>query len=334
MEGYVVGVDLGGTKIYTALADLRGRILAEVRVPTGAREGPEAVMARIADTVHRVAGTAGGAAPLALGIGSPGPLDPETGVVYRSPNLGWEDVPLKRRLEEILGVPVLVDNDANLAALGEYSFGAGQGARQMVYVTVSTGIGGGIILDGRIYRGAGGGAGEAGHMVLDPDGPLCGCGRRGCLEALASGTAMASRARELAAAGRGRAILAEAGGSAGGITAVSVARAAAAGDAEALEIISRAGEYLGMGLANLVNLINPDRLVVGGGALEAGETLWAGMERELKARALHPALDQVRVVRAGLGGRSGLMGAVALAIASIPNSQFRTHRGVDCGSSH
>jgi len=314
LEGYFVGVDLGGTKIYTALADLHGRILAEFRTPTKAREGPEAVIARIAETVHRVLKAVEGKAPAALGIGSPGPLDPETGVVYNSPNLGWDRVPLKKKLEELLEVPVLVDNDANLAALGEYSFGAGRGSRHMVYVTVSTGIGGGLILDGRIYRGAGGGAGEVGHMVLDPEGPPCGCGRRGCLEALASGTAMAARARELAAAGRGKAILREAGGAAGGITAVSVSRAAAAGDSEAAEIITRAGEYLGMGLANVINLINPDRLVLGGGALEAGEGIWAGMERELSARSLRPALDQVRVVRAGLGSRSGLMGAVALAM--------------------
>lgn len=317
MERCVVGVDLGGTKIYTALAGLEGNILAEARVPTRAREGPGAVLGRIADTVRQVCGEAGGAAPLALGIGSPGPLDPETGVVYRSPNLGWDGVLLKAGLEEMLGLPVLVDNDANLAAFGEYSFGAGRGSRQMAYVTVSTGIGGGLILDGRIYRGSGGGAGEVGHMVLDPDGPPCGCGRRGCLEALASGTAMAARARELAAAGRGEAILKEAGGGTGGITSAEVARAAAAGDPGALEIIIRAGEYLGMGLANLVNLFNPDRLVLGGGALKAGEAFWAAMERELAARALRPALDQVRVVRAGLGDRSGLMGALALAAGAV-----------------
>lgn len=314
MEKYVVGVDLGGTKIYTALADLRGSILSETRIPTGAEDGPDAVIGRIAGTCYQVLAAAAGGAPSAVGVGSPGPLDPDTGVVHRSPNLGWHDVPLKKKLEKILGLPVLVDNDANLAALGEYRFGAGQWARHMVYVTVSTGIGGGLVLEGRIYRGAGGGAGEIGHMVVDPDGPMCGCGRRGCLESLASGTAMAARARELVASGRGKAILAEAGGSPGGVTAVSVSRAAAAGDAEAVEIVSTAGAYLGMGLANVINLINPDRLVLGGGALEAGQLFWANMEKELAARALRPALDQVRVVRAGLGSRSGLMGAVALAI--------------------
>ncbi|MFZ5632818.1 MAG: ROK family protein [Bacillota bacterium] len=326
MDRYIVGVDLGGTKIYTALADSRGRIVAETRVPTGAAEGPDAVIGRIAETVHRVVSLAppAGAAPAALGIGAPGPLDPVGGVVHSAPNLGWREVPLRQKLEDTLGIPALVENDANLAALGEYSFGAGRGARHMVYVTVSTGIGGGLILDGRIYRGAGGGAGEVGHMVVEPDGPLCGCGRRGCLESLASGTAMAARARELVEAGLGKAILREAGGNPERVTAVSVSRAAAAGDREAVAIISRAGAYLGMGLASVVNLINPERLVLGGGALEAGGPLWDAMERELSARALPSSLDRVTVVRSGLGHRSGLMGAIALAMGALTSGNSGT----------
>ncbi|MFZ5597150.1 MAG: ROK family protein [Bacillota bacterium] len=317
MAGYVAGVDLGGTKIYTALAGPGGEIMAEVRVPTGAGDGPDAVIGRILDTINRVSEMAlpAGALLSAVGIGSPGPLDPASGVVFSSPNLpGWRCVPLRERLEQSVGAKVFVDNDANLAALGEYRFGAGRGSSHMVYVTVSTGIGGGLILDGRLYRGAGGGAGEVGHTVVDPDGPLCGCGRAGCLEALASGTAMAARARELVDSGRGAGILREAGAD-GEITAVSVARAAAAGDEEALGIIVRAGRYLGMGLANIINIFNPDRLVIGGGALAAGERFWESMEAELRARALGPALENVSVVRAGLDGRSGLMGAIALALA-------------------
>jgi glucokinase len=316
LEKYVVGIDLGGTKVYTALADSRGRLLAETRVKIGEARDPDDVISLIADTFHEVIRLApvAGVIPEAVGIGSPGPLDPAAGVVYSSPNLGWRDVPLGRKLEDTLGIPVLVENDANLAALGEYAFGAGRGARHMVYVTVSTGIGGGLILDGRIYRGISGGAGEVGHMVLEPDGPLCGCSRRGCLEALASGTAMANRARELAAAGRGGAILSRAGGNPAGITAVEVAGAAAAGDAEAAAIISGAGKYLGMGMANVINLLNPERLVLGGGAMDAGGTLWDSMKKELSARTMRPALDNVSVVRAGLGGKSGLMGAVLLAL--------------------
>ena len=316
MDRYVVGIDLGGTKIYTALADSQGRIIGEARIPTGAGAGPEAVMGRIVETYNKVIERSpAGSCPAAIGIGSPGPLDPVSGVVFRSPNLpGWDNVPLGEKLAQMTGIPVHVDNDANLAALGEYYFGAGKGSRHMVYVTVSTGIGGGFILDGHIYRGTGGGAGEVGHMVLDPGGPLCGCGRRGCLEALSSGTAMAFRARELVAAGRGRAILREAGDNPVNITAVSVAKASASGDPEATGIICAAGKYLGMGMANILNLINPDRLVLGGGAMGAGRVLWDSMERELAARALSPALRQVNVVKAGLEGRSGLLGAVALAL--------------------
>ncbi|MHB8157167.1 MAG: ROK family protein [Desulfocucumaceae bacterium] len=315
MEKCVVGVDLGGTKIYTALADSRGRILAEVKAPTCAAEGPEAVIKRIVETVGRVRGFAPTAVPIALGIGSPGPLDRAAGVVYSSPNLpGWTDMPLRDSLEEATGIRVLLDNDANLGALGEYYYGAGQGARNMVYVTVSTGIGGGLILDGHIYRGAGGGAGEIGHTVLVPGGPLCACGRSGCLEALSSGTAIADRARELVAAGRGKAILREAGGSPGDITSISVARAAWANDPEAKEIIAAAGLYLGMGMASLINILNPERLVLGGGALEAGRLFWDSMISELSARALGPALRDVQVIKSGLGGKAGLMGAVALAL--------------------
>lgn len=315
MENYVVGVDLGGTKIYTALADSRGHIISEVKVPTGATEGSNAVINRIAETFYRVVFLAQPVrvAPLVLGIGSPGTLDPVNGVVYKSPNLGWHDVPLVEKIKGIIGIPVLLENDANLAALGEHSMGAGRGTRDMVYVTVSTGIGGGLILDGRIYRGAWGGAGEAGHMVLDPDGPLCSCGRRGCLESMASGTAMANRAKELVAAGRGKAILLEAGGNPGVITAATVSKAAGAGDPEAKKIISDAGAYFGMGLANIINLINPERVVLGGGALQVGRDFWDSMKKELTARTLAPARDKVRVVKSGLGEKSGLLGAVALA---------------------
>lgn len=319
MKEYVAGVDLGGTKIYTALADPQGRIVAETRVPTGAKDGPEAVIGRILSTIEEVRGMAPGARAglAAIGVGSPGPLDPVAGVVYNSPNLpGWTRVPLKNILEEKTRTRVFVDNDANLGALGEHRFGAGRGSVHMAYVTVSTGIGGGLILDGHIYRGAGGGAGEVGHMVIDHRGPLCGCGRKGCLEALASGTAMAARARELVAAGRGRAILRKAGGNPWDITAVSVAGAAMDGDREAASIILAAGMYLGMGMANLINLINPERLVIGGGALGAGDIFWSSMEKEISKSALRPSLDEVTVVKARLEGRSGLMGAVALALES------------------
>jgi glucokinase len=312
---FVVGVDLGGTKIYTALADESGRLLAETRVATGAGDGQEAVFRRIACTVAEVCASGGSGVNLcALGIGVPGLMDPATGIVDYAPNLRWRNVPVREILQENMKMPVLVDNDANLAALGEHKFGAGAGVQNMVYVTVSTGIGGGLIQNGEVYHGVSGTAGELGHMVIDPAGPLCGCGRRGCLEALASGTAMAVRARELVAAGSGKAILREAGGRAGDIDARSVAAAAAGGDGEAGEILREAGRALGMGLANVVNLINPAMVVLGGGAMNVGPLLWDAMLQELKVRAMAGALVNLRVVPASLGQRSGLMGAVALAL--------------------
>ncbi|RKO65813.1 ROK family protein [Desulfofundulus salinus] len=315
MRELVAAVDLGGTKIYTALADQSGRVLAEVMVPTRPWEGAGAVIGRIVDTVDQVLKQAGEQGPpLVLGIGAPGPLNAATGVVYQAPNLGWYDVPLKELLEERLGIPVAVDNDANLGALGEYVYGAGRGEEEMVYITVSTGIGGGLVLQGRLYHGAGYGSGEIGHMTIDPDGPRCGCGNYGCLEAMASGTAMAREARRLVESGGGRAILEAAGGDVDAITARAVARAASTGDGEARQIIESAGRALGIGVANVINLLNPALVVLGGGAMQVGPLLWETMEGEVYRRAWAPARRQVRLVPAELGGRSGLMGAVALAL--------------------
>jgi glucokinase len=320
MRDAVIGVDLGGTKIYTALALPAGELLAEVVAPTGADGGLEQVLAKIVATVRDVTSQAGPDLTVrALGIGAPGPLDAETGLVYFAPNLGWHNVPLKDLLQKALGLPVGVDNDANLAALGEQVFGAGRGVRSMVYITVSTGVGGGLILDGRIYHGAGGGAGEIGHTTIDPGGPVCGCGNRGCLEVLASGTAMARRAREIIAAGGGLNMLGATGGLPGKVTAKTVADAAAAGDPEALAILAEAGRALGIGVANVINLLNPELVVLGGGAMKAGPPLWQAMEEEVRRRALQASLARARLVPAWLGSRAGVLGAVALAARALDN---------------
>lgn len=314
MAELVVGVDLGGTKIYTALADRDGRLLTEIKIPTEARHGPEHVIKRIVDTVNRVkeqGGVDGGV--IALGIGAPGPLDASTGVVHQAPNLGWQDIALKKLLEDALDIPVAVDNDGNLAALGEYVYGAGRGAGDMVYITVSTGVGGGLILNGRLYHGSAYGAGEIGHMTIDPGGPRCSCGNYGCLEAMASGTAIARAARWLVEAGAGKAILAAAGGDREAIDSSVVARASAGGDGEAREILISAGRALGIGVANVVNLLNPAMVVLGGGAMQVGPILWETMEEEVARRALFASRQHVRLIPAALGARSGLLGAVALA---------------------
>lgn len=313
---FVVGVDLGGTKILTALAGMDGRLAAEVKMPTGAGEGQQHVIGQIVRSVEQVLQTAGVKPEQvpAIALGAPGPLDTVRGIIHFAPNLAWHDLPIRQVLEQQLSIPVLLDNDANLAALGEHVYGAGRGEDNMVYITVSTGIGGGLIFGGRLYRGFTDGAGEIGHMTVFPDGPLCGCGNRGCLEALASGTAIARDAKDLATCGRGEQILLAAGGDPAGITAVTVAAAAADGDAAAKSIIAKAARYLGIGIANIINLLNPSLVVLGGGVMEIGEPVWRHLRLEVQARALESAGKSTRLAKAELGSHAGVMGAIALAL--------------------
>jgi glucokinase len=233
-------------------------------------------------------------------------------VLSSAPNLpGWRDVPICRYLEERLGVPARLENDANAAALGEHVYGAGRGCRHLIYMTVSTGIGGGLIIDGRLYRGATGVAGELGHMTIEPDGPLCGCGNRGCLEALASGTGIAARGEELVAQG-GSALLARLAQEQGDLTAETVSRAAGQGDIACQGIIRRAGYYLGIGFASYVNIFNPEVIIIGGGLAKVGELLLGPARVEMAARAMREALKAVQLRPAELGDYAGVMGMVAL----------------------
>lgn len=305
---YILAVDLGGTKIAAAAATPDGRLLGRATLPTGAAEGPEAVIGRIAAAAREAARAAGldpGAARVAA-VGAPGPLDLDAGVVTEAPNLGWRDVPLRDMLADRLGIPVAVENDGNLAAYGEYRFGAGQGAAFLVYLGLGTGIGFGFVLGGRIYHGATGNT-EFGHMAVDLDGPLCGCGRRGCLEAVASGSALAREARALLAR-RPRAALPGEEPSA-----ALVFRLARAGDAEAQAVAGRAVEALGAGVGALVNGLSPDRVVLGGGMMAAGTWLLERVREAARRRSFRVQWEHTRVVPAALGGDSGLYGAVALA---------------------
>lgn len=307
----VVGVDLGGTYIRAALAGERGVLLERRKVETHAREGVEAVVERIVRAVEEVRG---GTAVAALGICSPGPLSSRTGIVYSPPNLpGWSDVPLVALLEERLGVPVFLGNDANAAALGEHKYGAGRGIGHMIYVTVSTGVGGGVISDGRLLEGRHGAAGEVGHVVLEPDGPPCNCGNRGCLEALISGTAIARQAREAIAAGRETSIEQLARTDPHGVTAEVVVRAARGGDALAGELLERAGRWLGLALIGLVHLFDTQVIVVGGGVTNAGELLMKPARDTMFAGLMPIFKENLEVVAPDLGADAGLYGAVALA---------------------
>jgi glucokinase len=322
-EGLAIGaVDLGGTKILSLVVDQDGAVLGEDMRPTEAASGPDAVIGRIVDSMCAAMERAGVPVLAAMGIAAPGPIDFERGLITAAPNLpGWRNVPVAARLGDRFGCPAVLENDANAAALGEFAFGAGRGARHLVYLTISTGIGGGLVLDGRLYRGADGAAGEVGHIPLLPDGPACGCGAHGCLEALASGTAIARRARELLLSGHATGLRRLSGRDT--VTAEQVHEAAERGDTDARAVIEDAGRYLGRGLATIVNLFNPHVIVLGGGTAKIGPMLLEPAHEELRAHALRLPLSRVRVVSAALGDRAGALGVAALArslVAAPPSS--------------
>jgi glucokinase len=308
-------IDLGGTKIYTILANENGHILTHIRLDTRAQEGPEVIIRQMADSVHQVLSQAG-KEPARLqtaGVCAAGFFDWRQRVLVHSPNMpGWNNVPLETKLSEALHVPVLAENDANAAALGEARQGAGRGSSDVIYITVSTGIGAGLILDGRIYRGTGGFAGEAGHMVVKPDGPLCGCGRHGCLETVASGTAIAREANGAIERGRVTLLTQLAKEAGGRVSAPDVFAAARQNDGVAREILGQAYHYLGIALVNLINLLNPEVIVIGGGVAQAGDDFFEPLRTIIKKNAIPPAAAAVTLRPAQLGVEAGVAGMLAL----------------------
>ncbi|MEW6033911.1 MAG: ROK family protein [Chloroflexota bacterium] len=312
----VLSVDIGGTKILAALVSPGGEVLASDHSPTPSQEGYEAILERVESAARRLIHKSGSAKvqPTAAAVAVAGVTDVVKGIVTTSPNLPlWRDVPLKTLLEQRLGLETFLLNDARAAALGEHRVGAGRGASNMVFITVSTGIGGGIIIGGQLYQGTCGAAGEIGHMVIDVNGPRCGCGNKGCLEALASGTAIAREATERLAHGIRSSIPQYAGGS-GDITAQAVAAAAGHGDRLAQGVISRAARYLGVGLANLINIFNPEVVVVGGGVAKMGEMLLKPARRVMRQKAFKLPASVVRIVPAQLGAEAGVIGAAMYAL--------------------
>ena len=312
-----LGVDLGGTKIAVAVVSARGEVLGEQRVKTPGREGPEAVIDALCEAVRQAAESAGVGLKniTAGGVGAPGPIDVRAGRVVAPPNLpGWTDVALGELLQERLGFPIRLENDANVAGLAEHRFGAGRGCSPLVYLTVSTGIGGALLVQGKLYAGATGAAGEFGHMILLPDGPLCGCGGRGCLEALASGTAIANRAQEIVRRGVASLLTERYAKRPNRITAEIVSSFAEAGDVEAKRILDHAMASLGMGVAGLVNALNPQRVVIGGGLSGLGPRLFEPVRRAVARHANPVAAGAVTIVPAELGDRVGVLGAAALAM--------------------
>jgi len=315
-----LGIDLGGTKVLTAVIDAHGGMLSRDHCVTLAARGQDAVIASLVESGRRALERANlEASDLdAAGVAAAGLCNAETGVLLTSPNLpGWQDVPLRDIIEKELGRETFLVNDANAAALAELRYGAARGARNCVYVTIGTGIGGGIIVDGEVYAGAGGTAGEVGHMSIDGSGSLCNCGGRGCWETLASGTALAREARRRIKEGAGASILDHAGGDADKVTATVVYEAAQAGDALARELIARTGYYVGVGLANLVNVLNPEVIVIGGGLASMGDMLLGPAFEEAKRRAFRQAYQAVRFARAELGQDSAVIGAAAYALQGM-----------------
>jgi glucokinase len=312
----VVGGDLGGTRFRIALADSSGKLLHRSGIRTEASRGQAAVLERIKGSIRDTIALARGPVG-AIAIAAPGPLDPWKGIIYRPPNLpGWDEVHLKEILEDAFGIPTHVGNDANLAAMAEWRFGAGRGSSHVVYVTVSTGVGGGVIDRGQLLLGFCGGAAEVGHMTIDVNGPRCNCGNYGDLEALASGTAISRRAVESIKAGHESRIVELAGGLEK-VAAEHVVEAARQGDAVALEVLHRAGYYLGVGVANLMMLYDPEVIVLGGGVMNAKDLLFAEMHRAIEERAMLSFRLRTRIELAVLGDDVGIYGAVALALSQL-----------------
>ncbi|MBM7557355.1 ROK family protein [Halanaerobacter jeridensis] len=315
---YVIGVDLGGTKILTALSDLEGNILKRSRVLVGDVKDKDTVVTKIKETIEQVIEetevdleqVAG------IGLGCPGPLDIEEGLIHHTPNLNLDDVNIKDELSD-LNTPIFLENDANAAALGEQWFGSGKGAENMIYITVSTGIGGGVIINGDIYHGTSDGAGEIGHMTLDPNSVVkCGCGNFGCWEALASGTALSRLGQEALKAEEDTMIddlvdeISEVDGAV-------VAKAAAKEDEVALELMNTIAERLGTGLASLINIFNPSRIVFGGGVSNSWSLLEDKVWETIEARAMDSLAEKVEIIPAELGSDVGVVGAIAAALAHI-----------------
>ena len=318
-QQYIIGVDLGGTNIVAGAMTADGtRHLAMRSIPTNSSVGDEGVAERIVGLVEGVVLDAIGETGatrndfIGIGVGAPGPLDRENGIVLVAPNLGWNDFPLRNRIQDRLHLPTTLDNDANCATFGEWWQGAAKGGRNVIGLTIGTGIGGGLIIDGQLFHGSSDMAGEIGHTTIDLNGRLCKCGNYGCLEAYASGPAIATRAREVLMREESESAMPTmVKGKLESITAQTVYDAATAGDPVASEIVRDTAKYLGAGIANLLNTFNPDIVVVAGGVTAAGDALFVPLGAEVRRRAFKPAVNAVSIVPGSLPGTAGVVGAVA-----------------------
>lgn len=314
-ERPVLAIDLGGTQIRAALVTPAPAVHARISVDTNDEDGVETVIERIIDAARRVraeASARGLPEPIGVGVSSPGPLDPWGGIVLEPPNLhGWRNVPLVERLADALELPAFLERDTNVAVTAEWRYGAARDTRHPIYITVSTGVGGGVLVDGRLLRGAAGTAGEVGHVVVETDGPVCGCGGIGHVEAIASGTALAREARSMLERDASP-ILARLAASGAEVDAELVGRAADEGDEACIALLERAWVAIGALCASLFNVLDPEVIVIGGAIAEHRPRLFEIARTEVQRRALPVVRDQARIVPATLGGDVSLIGSLPI----------------------
>src|SRR5215813_10830221 len=323
-EGFVIGVDVGGTKVAAGLVDREGAIRSQTRGSMISNRGPVAGLEAVKAVIDQVSFSSNAHDSIrAIGICCPGPLDPITGVVINPPNLPcWRNFHLASEVSQIYGVPVKVDNDANAAALAETLWGAGRGYHNVFYATVGTGIGTGIVFDGRIYHGRTGAAAEGGHMTIDYRGPRCGCGKPGCIEALASGPAIARRARTALSTQPGlhSSLLDLAGGNIGEVTSQMVGQAQAAGDPLATSILRETVDFLSVWLGNIVDLLEPDVIIMGGGVASMLRPFFVEIRNQLPNHCINPRCQEIPMVHAFYGEDAGIAGGAALSSARLAAS--------------
>ncbi len=317
-EQFIVGVDLGGTNIAAGAMPTDGTREIAMRIgPTRADEGSAAVVDRIVrmveDVIEQTRSETGAERSdfLGVGIGSPGPLDRALGIIIVTPNLGWKNFPLRDEVGSRVNLPASLDNDANCATLGEWWCGAAKGGRNVIGMTIGTGIGGGLILDGKLYHGSSDAAGEIGHTTIDSTGRRCKCGNYGCLEAYASGPAIAERAREQLQVDGDSILGAIVNGDVSRITAQTVFEASKRGDPVAIEVVRDTAHFIGVGIANLINTFNPDTVVIAGGVTQAGDQLFDPVRAEVRRRAFKSAVEACRIVPGALPISAGVVGAIA-----------------------
>lgn len=309
MEQFYIGVDLGGTKIYTAISNQLGEIIAEEVVPTEASKGAEQVIVKIINSIKKVSKNIEADHIKAIGIGSPGPIDAKKGLIVSPPNLPIRNFNVVEAIKNEFGLPTFLDNDANAATLGEYIFGGGKGCENMVYITASTGVGGGAILNGKIYRGSTSNALEVGHTTVNPSGRACGCGNIGCVESMSSGIYIEKMAKDYLSSGVTTSL-----NNYESVTAKEVFKEAENGDEIANQILSETLSYLGIAVANCANIFDPDKIIIGGGVSNGGDIVFEKINEQMQARCLGPIREHCKVEKAQLGGKAGVIGAVALAL--------------------